>query len=193
MNKKIYLLPLLLLALIFVSCEETKEATKFDNWRARNEGYIDSLKTVFDEKTDPELKAFAPGINPKLRIYYKDKTPADRALGDQPFYTDSVEVFYRGYYIFGESFDGNFTGSQPNPDFDVPLKCYVDPFKSTTQTSAYISVISGWGETLQRMKVGQHWIIYLPYEMGYGTKDKDKIPGYSTLIFDIQLQRIVHE
>ena len=42
MNKKIYLLPLLLLALIFVFCEETKEATKFDNWRARNEGYIDS-------------------------------------------------------------------------------------------------------------------------------------------------------
>ena len=36
MNKKIYLLPLLLLALIFVSCEETKEDTKFDNWRARN-------------------------------------------------------------------------------------------------------------------------------------------------------------
>lgn len=63
MNKKIYLLPLLLLALIFVSCEETKEATKFDNWRARNEGYIDSLKTVFDEKTDPELKAFEPEIN----------------------------------------------------------------------------------------------------------------------------------
>ncbi len=33
MNKKIYLLPLLLLALIFVSCEETKEATKFDNYQ----------------------------------------------------------------------------------------------------------------------------------------------------------------
>lgn len=101
MNKKIYLLPLLLLALIFVSCEETKEATKFDNWRARNEGYIDSLKAVFDDKKDPELKAFAPEINPKLRIYYKDKTPADRQLGDKPLYTDSVEVFYRGYYILG--------------------------------------------------------------------------------------------
>ena len=36
MNKKIYLLPLLLLALIFVSCEETKEATKFYNWRDSN-------------------------------------------------------------------------------------------------------------------------------------------------------------
>ena len=78
MNKKIYLLPLLLLALIFVSCEETKEATKFDNWRARNEGYIDSLKTVFDEKTDPELKAFAPEINPNkvCRICPVTNTPA---------------------------------------------------------------------------------------------------------------------
>lgn len=83
MNKKIYLLPLLLLALIFVSCEETKEATKFDNWRARNEGYIDSLKTVFDEKTDPELKAFEPEINPKLRIYYKKKISND--TGAIPF------------------------------------------------------------------------------------------------------------
>ena len=158
-----------------------------------DEGYIDSLKAVFDDKKDPELKAFAPEINPKLRIYYKDKTPADRQLGDKPLYTDSVEVFYRGYYIFGESFDGNFTGSQPNLDFDVPLKCYVDPFKSTTQTSKYISVISGWGETLQRMRVGQHWTIYLPYEMGYGEKGDRDIPGYSTLIFDIQLQKIVNE
>ena len=93
MNKKIYLLPLRLLALIFVSCEETKEATKFDNWRARNEGYIDSLKTVFDEKTDPELKAFEPEINPKLRIYYKKKISND--TGAIPLYTDSVNVFYR--------------------------------------------------------------------------------------------------
>ena len=113
MNKKIYLLPLLLLALIFVSCEETKEATKFDNWRARNEGYIDSLKTVFDEKTDPELKAFEPEINPKLRIYYKKKISND--TGAIPLYTDSVNVFYRGSFIFGETFDQNFTGADPGP------------------------------------------------------------------------------
>lgn len=43
MNKKIYLLPLLLLALIFVSCEETKEAGKYDNWKARGEMFIDSI------------------------------------------------------------------------------------------------------------------------------------------------------
>ena len=125
MNKKIYLLPLLLLALIFVSCEETKEATKFDNWRARNEGYIDSLKTVFDEKTDPELKAFAPEINPKLRIYYKKKISND--TGAIPLYTDSVNVFYRGSFIFGETFDQNFTGADPGP-FDSPTKFVIQTF-----------------------------------------------------------------
>lgn len=193
MNKKNYLLPLLLLTLFFVSCEETKESTKFDDWRTRNVGYIDSLRSVFDNKTDPELKAFTPEINPKLRIYYKDKTPKDAVLGEKPLYTDSVEVFYRGYYIFGESFDSNFTGEHPNPDFDVPLKCYVSPFKNSTQNSAYMSVISGWGETLQKMRVGQRWTIYLPYDMGYGEKENGDIPGYSTLIFDIQLQRVVRE
>ena len=43
MNKKIYLLPILLLALVFTSCEETKEVSRYDNWQARNEAFIDSL------------------------------------------------------------------------------------------------------------------------------------------------------
>ena len=161
MNKKIYLLPLLLLALIFVSCEETKEATKFDNWRARNEGYIDSLKTVFDEKTDPELKAFEPEINPKLRIYYKKKISND--TGAIPLYTDSVNVFYRGSFIFGETFDQNFTGADPGP-FDSPTKF-----------------------------VGERWLVYIPWELAYGASGTDDIPGYSTLIFDMQLEEILDE
>lgn len=181
MNKKIYLLPLLLLALIFVSCEETKEATKFDNWRARNEGYIDSLKTVFDEKTDPELKAFAPEINPKLRIYYKKKISND--TGAIPLYTDSVNVFYRGSFIFGETFDQNFTGADPGP-FDSPTKFVI-------QTFITVGGVSGWAEILQRMRVGERWLVYIPWELAYGASGTDDIPGYSTLIFDMQLEEIL--
>ena len=47
MNKKIYLLPILLLALVFTSCEETKEVSRYDNWQARNEAFIDSLYNVY--------------------------------------------------------------------------------------------------------------------------------------------------
>ena len=52
MNKKIYLLPLLLLALIFVSCEETKEAGKYDNWKARGEMFIDSIAAEAAAQTE---------------------------------------------------------------------------------------------------------------------------------------------
>ena len=173
MNKKIYLLPLLLLALIFVSCEETKEATKFDNWRARNEGYIDSLKTVFDDKKDPELKAFAPEINPKLRIYYKKKISND--TGAIPLYTDSVNVFYRGSFIFGETFDQN------------------SPSKFVIQSFITVGGVSAWAEILQRMRVGERWLVYIPWQLAYGTSGSDKIPGYSTLIFDMQLEEILDE
>ena len=193
MNKKIYLLPLLLLALIFVSCEETKEATKFDNWRARNEGYIDSLKTVFDEKTDPELKAFEPEINPKLRIYYKKKISND--TGAIPLYTDSVNVFYRGSFIFGETFDQNFTGAGPGAG--CPAGADPGPFDSPTkfviQTFITVGGVSGWAEILQRMRVGERWLVYIPWELAYGASGTDDIPGYSTLIFDMQLEEILDE
>lgn len=47
MSKKIYLFSLVLLALAFVSCSETEEVGKYDNWRARNEAFIDSLANVY--------------------------------------------------------------------------------------------------------------------------------------------------
>lgn len=52
MSKKIYLFSLVLLALTFTACSETEEATNFDNWRARNEAFIDSLQTVYDTAPD---------------------------------------------------------------------------------------------------------------------------------------------
>ena len=174
---------MLVLSLFFVSCEETKEATKFDNWRARNEGYIDSLKTVFDDKKDPELKAFAPEINPKLRIYYKKKISND--TGAIPLYTDSVNVFYRGSFIFGETFDQNFKGDKPSP-IDSPSKFVIQSFIT-------VGGVSAWAEILQRMRVGERWLVYIPWQLAYGTSGSDNIPGYSTLIFDMQFEEILYE
>lgn len=31
-------------------------------------------------------------------------------------------------------------------------------------------VIEGWQIALQRMHVGDHWIVYIPYAMGYSTR-----------------------
>ena len=48
-------------------------------------------------------------------------------------------------------------------------------------------VIEGWQVALQKMHVGDKWIIYIPYTMGYGNKSVDSIPAYSTLVFEVEL------
>ena len=58
MNKKIYLLPILLLALVFVSCEETKEVSIYDNWQERNEAFIDSLRN-YDEPGSKRIRYYS--------------------------------------------------------------------------------------------------------------------------------------
>ena len=46
---------------------------------------------------------------------------------------------------------------------------------------------------LQYMREGERWMLYVPYQSGYGAKPATGItvPGYSTLIFDIILDEIV--
>ena len=54
MNKRllIFLPFLLLLAGVFTSCEEVEEVGKYDNWRERNEAYIDSLNLIIGGRAD---------------------------------------------------------------------------------------------------------------------------------------------
>ena len=47
-------------------------------------------------------------------------------------------------------------------------------------------VIEGWQIALQKMRVGDRWIIYIPYTMGYGTRTSGPIPAFSTLVFEVQ-------
>ena len=140
MSKKIYLFSLVLLALAFVSCSETEEVGKYDNWRARNEAFIDSLANVY---------ATASG---------------------------------RGTNILGEYFDGSFKGDNPVVDGK-------DPSEGDSPTTIFqvSGVITGWGEVLQRMEVGDRWKVYIPWDYAYGSSGTTGILGYSALVFDITL------
>lgn len=187
MNTKFYLLPLLLLAVLFASCEETKEVSKYDNWQPRNQAFLDSLQNVYDTKPDHGgLKYFVPFTDPNMKIYYKeiDANPT----GVRPVIPNVVSVFYRGTLYTGEKFDQNFTEEDPGP-FDVPTDFWVNPISMLNPP--YIIPVTGWIEALQNMRVGERWIVYLPWQMAYGESANGAVPGYSVLIFDIQLQRIV--
>lgn len=186
MSKKTSVFSLILLALVFVSCNETKEVDKFDNWRARNEAFMDSLQTVYD--TAPEhggLEYIIPENNKTVKIFYKKKIAKE--TGRSPLFTETVVAYYRGSYIIGDVFDQNFSGVDPDVDFDRPATWAVQSFYTSD------NAVVGWADILQHMKVGERWMTYIPWQVAYGSSGHSAIPGYSTLLFDMQLQSIVEE
>ena len=79
-----------------------------------------------------------------------------------------VSVHYKGSLIDGKEFDNSYKPNCP-------------------EAFRLCEVIDGWQLALQQMHVGDKWVIYIPYELGYGTKASGPIPAFSTLIFEVEL------
>ncbi|WP_148372073.1 FKBP-type peptidyl-prolyl cis-trans isomerase [Bacteroides bouchesdurhonensis] len=192
MSKKIYLFSLILLALAFVSCEETEEVGRYDNWRARNEAFIDSLENVYE--TVPGrggLNRFSMYVDPGTNIYYKEKEPVktdklnEDMVGRRPTSASTVTFYYKGTNILREWF-GGFSGDNPNLG-----ESNANEGETLPTSFALSSLITGWQEALQHMVVGDRWEIYIPWQYAYGSTGNSEgqveILGYSALIFDLQL------
>lgn len=90
------------------------------------------------------------------------------AGGPKPRVTSQVIVEYEGRLIDGTVFDSTYSRRKPS-QFRVA------------------DLIKGWREAIKKMPCGSTWEIYIPHDMGYGTRNYDKIPAYSTLIFKVSL------
>ena len=99
-------------------------------------------------------------------IYYKVLETGGGTVSPGP--RSIVTVHYKGSLIDGRVFDNSYERTCP------------DALRLS-------DVIEGWQVALQKMHVGDKWIIYIPYAMGYGIKSFDSIPAYSTLIFEVEL------
>lgn len=92
--------------------------------------------------------------------------------GEKPEKTSKVKVHYEGKLIDGTVFDSSYKRNEP-----AVFPCD--------------QVIKGWTEALTLMPVGSKWEIYIPQELGYGSREAGKIPPFSTLIFTVELLEIV--
>lgn len=88
--------------------------------------------------------------------------------GTKPTRKSMVKVHYRGTLIDGREFDNSFARRAP------------EIFRVN-------EVIEGWQQALQEMPSGSRWMIYIPYNLGYGKQQIDIIKGFSTLIFEVEL------
>ena len=93
--------------------------------------------------------------------------------GRSPKATDKVRCHYEGRLINGEVFDSSYKRNEP-ADFGLN------------------QVISGWTEGVQLMKEGAKFRFFIPYLLGYGERGAgSSIPPYSTLIFDVELIKVL--
>ncbi len=177
----------LLLPLGLASCSESDDTfDEFADWQERNEAYFSGVYEQARNNADGTWKV--------IRNYsLEDTIPADyydyivvevlkRGEGSGcPMYSDSVMVNYRGRlipsasyadgYVFDESYQGEY-----NPETAMPSTFYVG------------EMVDGFATALQHMHIGDRWRVYIPYQLGYGTTGNgSSIPGYSTLIFDMEL------
>ena len=99
-------------------------------------------------------------------LYYKVLEQGNGSIS--PTVRSIVSVHYRGTLIDGKEFDNSYKRNYP-------------------EAVRLCDVIDGWQLALQQMHVGDKWIIYIPYELGYGSKACAGIPAFSTLIFEVEL------
>ncbi|MGX9419447.1 FKBP-type peptidyl-prolyl cis-trans isomerase [Vibrio sp. RC27] len=92
--------------------------------------------------------------------------------GASPEASDTVEVHYKGTLIDGTQFDSSY---DRNESATFPLD----------------RVIPGWTEGVQLMKEGSKFEFVIPPELAYGENDTGTIPPHSTLIFEVELLKVV--
>ena len=123
----------------------------------------EGLKFLEDNKAQEGVVALPSGLQYKVITAGKGKVPVA---------TDLVKVNYRGTLIDGTEFDNSY-------ERGIPAEFYAN------------GVINGWTEALTMMPVGSKWMLYIPYDLAYGTLGSSpNIPPFATLIFEVELLSI---
>lgn len=95
--------------------------------------------------------------------------------GAVPEKGQTIKAHYTGYLLDGTKFDSSVDRGQP---FTTPIGVQ--------------RVIQGWDIAFTDMKVGEKRVLFIPPELGYGSRGAGGIiPPNATLVFDVELLDIV--
>lgn len=93
-------------------------------------------------------------------------------IGEKPKSTSKVRVHYEGTLDDGTVFDSSIARGKP---IVLPVN----------------RVIKGWQEGLLLMKEGAVYEMYIPPNLGYGSRAAGKIPPFSHLNFRVELLEVL--
>lgn len=170
-----------LAALVFASCSEKDDETD-TIWKDNNEAAF--IKTA----ALPEFTTIQSESKNGLIAYKVIKS----GEGKTPLFTDRVKILYTGWF---KLVDWNKPDIFTNENGVKVTNKYI--FDSTANRNNVPSIFSvsgvvdGFSTALQHMKVGDKWEVWIPFRLGYGESGQSNIPGFTTLVFEIELLEIL--
>lgn len=157
--------------------DETEPAMPVEEAQKLINDYLEDLQKKAEAAARAEGEAFLAENGKKADV----KTTASglqyivvkEGEGAQPTAEDEVTVHYTGKLINGQVFDSSVNRGEPAT---FPLN----------------RVIPGWTEGVQLMKEGAKYTFFIPSDLAYGPQGvPGAIPPHSTLIFDVELIKVV--
>lgn len=203
---------MMLSAGLFTSCTENDDTVEeYANWQSKNETYWDNLYTTTQQKIKGGDTSWKIILN---YTFQNQKQTTGSALTyrpenyiiahveqagtgtTRPLYSDSVSMHYMGRlipsttYTSGLIFDKSWSSNQFNAATSRPVHSYIG--LTYDAEGKPTSLVDGFTTALMSMHRGDHWTVYIPYQLGYGEKSSGVVPAYSTLIFDLRLNDFSH-
>ena len=203
---------MMLSAGLFTSCTENDDTVEeYANWQSKNETYWDNLYTTTQQKIKGGDTSWKIILN---YTFQNQKQTTGSALTyhpenyiiahveqagtgtTSPLYSDSVSMHYMGRlipsttYTSGLIFDKSWSSNQFNAATSRPVHSYIG--LTYDAEGKPTSLVDGFTTALMSMHRGDHWTVYIPYQLGYGEKSSGVVPAYSTLIFDLRLNDFSH-
>lgn len=141
------------------------------------QGYMMKAQTAMGKLKEQEQADFMAKNKTKDSVQvtdsglqYKVINAGNEAIMAMP--EDTVEVHYTGALLDGTVFDSSIERGETAK---FPLN----------------AVIKGWTEGLQLVGEGGKIKLWIPYELGYGSRAMGaNLPAYSTLVFDVDLIKV---
>ena len=197
---------------LFTSCTENDDTVEeYANWQSKNETYWDNLYTTTQQKIKGGDTSWKIILN---YTFQNQKQTTGSALTyrpenyiiahveqagtgtTSPLYSDSVSMHYMGRLIPSTTYtaglikDKSWSSNTFNAATSRPNHSYIG--LSYDSKGKPISLVDGFTTALMSMHRGDHWTVYIPYQLGYGEKSSGVVPAYSTLIFDLRLNDFSH-
>ena len=179
MKLKLSLLLSLFAFILFSSCNE--EETFDEKWKLDNEAQFSKISSNSEYSK----------INSTSGIVFIMYKVIESGEGEvSPIFTDVVKVRYTGWYKSDWTKPDKYNDDKGNVIinkvvFDTTSK------NDVPRSFSVNGVVDGFSTALQHMKVGDKWEVWMPWRLAYGVTGKGNIPGYTTLVFEIELVEIV--